>query len=177
MVAQSEAFEFAQGTKRTGWIRRQADGLTFGSMALHPLSGFNAEFVVSTLTFPLPGRPLAANHLPEGNPSASPLRRLALTVEERVMGEFRWAIVETSPRRPEFVLATSQACFAAYDTALATGYGELLRLVGPELQYGPRDESPDGYQPSLVPEIAARLDGETLGSPVDRAFEPASLAA
>ncbi|MDO9402729.1 MAG: hypothetical protein Q7T87_01715 [Polaromonas sp.] len=128
---------------------------------------------MSTLIFPHSGRPLSATHFHQGNPSASPLRRLALTVEERVMGEFRWAIVETSPRRPEFVLATSQACFAAYDTALATGYGELLRLIGPELQYGPRDESPDGYQPSLVPEIAARLDGDTLGSP----SEPAGLAA
>ena len=95
---------------------------------------------------------------------APPLRPLALTVEERVPGEFRWSIIESAAGAGvgARVLATSQACFAAYDTALATGYGELQRLVGPELQYGPRDLSPGSYQPSRVPEVAARLDGKTL---------------
>ncbi|RYX91002.1 MAG: hypothetical protein EOO28_27140 [Comamonadaceae bacterium] len=105
----------------------------------------------------------SSEHLDVGiEPIAAPLRPLALTVEERLPGEFRWSIIESSPGAAARVLATSEACFAAYDTALATGYGELQRLVGPELQHGPRDLSPASYQPSRVPEIAARLDGKTL---------------
>jgi hypothetical protein len=70
-----------------------------------------------------------------------PLRSLALTVEEPAPGEFCWRILESreDPRVFESV-ARSDITFAAYDTALATGYGELQRLVGPDLQYGPRSE-------------------------------------
>lgn len=94
----------------------------------------------------------------------APLRPLALTVEERSAGEFRWSIIENVPGGASRILAVSEACFAAYDTALATGYGELQRLVGPELQYGPRSVSPVSYQPSKAPDAAARLDGRTLGA-------------
>lgn len=70
-----------------------------------------------------------------------PLRSLALTVEEPTPGEFCWRILESrqDPRVFESI-ACSDITFAAYDTALATGYGELQRLVGPDLQYGPRSE-------------------------------------
>ena len=71
----------------------------------------------------------------------APLRALALTVEEAGPGEFRWRILES--RREPLVfdsVACSDITFAAYDTALATGYGELQRLIGPDLQYGPRGE-------------------------------------
>jgi len=77
----------------------------------------------------------------------APLRALALTVEEADPGEFRWRIVESrgEPRVFDSV-ACSDITFAAYDTALATGYGELQRLIGPDLQYGPRrDESQEGH--------------------------------
>ncbi|MBW8720851.1 MAG: hypothetical protein JF626_02805, partial [Polaromonas sp.] len=37
-------------------------------------------------------------------------------------------------------ISCSEVTFAAYDSALATGYGELQRLIGPDLQYGPRSE-------------------------------------
>jgi hypothetical protein len=71
----------------------------------------------------------------------APLRSLALTVEEPSPGEFCWRILESreNPRVFESV-SCSDITFAAYDTALATGYGELQRLVGPDLQYGPRSE-------------------------------------
>lgn len=77
----------------------------------------------------------------------APLRALALTVEEVARGEFRWRILENHPRsstvdgktRGFESVCCSAKTFAAYDSALATGYGELQRLVGPELQYGPRD--------------------------------------
>lgn len=70
-----------------------------------------------------------------------PLRALALTVEEDGPGEFRWRILESQDQSPVFEsLACSDITFAAYDTALATGYGELQRLIGPDLQYGPRLE-------------------------------------
>ncbi|RYF30279.1 MAG: hypothetical protein EOO23_05480 [Comamonadaceae bacterium] len=120
---------------------------------------------MSTVVLPRSTDLFEAANAPQCDRVASPLRRLALTVEESGNGEFHWSILETSPRQPAFVLATSEACFAAYDTALATGYGELLRLVGPELQYGPRGESPGSYQPSRMPEVAARLEGGTLESP------------
>lgn len=69
------------------------------------------------------------------------LRSLALTVEEAGYGEFRWRILE-SPYAglPYESVCCSDARFDAYDTALATGYGELQRLIGPDLQYGPRAE-------------------------------------
>ncbi|WP_309680259.1 hypothetical protein [Polaromonas sp.] len=70
-----------------------------------------------------------------------PLRALALTVEEDGPGEFRWRVLERRGQAPVFeALACSDITFAAYDTALASGYGELQRLVGPDLQYGPRLE-------------------------------------
>ena len=72
----------------------------------------------------------------------TPLRALALTVEEAGRGEFRWRILEGhgNPRVFEPV-SCSDISFAAYDTALATGYGELQRLIGPDLQYGPRSDA------------------------------------
>lgn len=71
----------------------------------------------------------------------APLRALALTVEETGPGEFRWRILESQGAPQVFdSVACSDITFAAYDTALATGYGELQRLIGPELQYGPRRE-------------------------------------
>jgi hypothetical protein len=71
----------------------------------------------------------------------APLRSLALTVEETAPGEFCWRILESrsNPQMFESV-SCSDISFAAYDTALATGYGELQRLIGPDLQYGPRSE-------------------------------------
>lgn len=72
----------------------------------------------------------------------APLRALALTVEEAGPGEFRWRILESQGSPQVFKsVASSDMSFAAYDTALATGYGELQRLIGPELQYGPRSEA------------------------------------
>ena len=72
----------------------------------------------------------------------TPLRALALTVEEAGRGEFRWRILEGhgNPRVFESV-SCSDTSFSAYDTALATGYGELQRLIGPDLQYGPRSDA------------------------------------
>ena len=65
----------------------------------------------------------------------APLRALALTVEETGPGEFRWCILEGQGAPQVFdSVACSDITFAAYDTALATGYGELQRLIGPELQ-------------------------------------------
>jgi hypothetical protein len=70
-----------------------------------------------------------------------PLRAYALTVEEASPGEFKWRILENHGTRSSFEsVCCSEATFAAYDTALATGYGELQRLIGPDLQFGPRRE-------------------------------------
>jgi hypothetical protein len=72
---------------------------------------------------------------------SAPLRSLALTVEEPAPGEFCWRILESRNNPTVFEsVSCSDISFAAYDTALATGYGELQRLVGPDLQYGPRSE-------------------------------------
>jgi hypothetical protein len=72
---------------------------------------------------------------------SAPLRSLALTVEETAPGEFVWRILESRNNPTVFEsVSCSDISFAAYDTALATGYGELQRLVGPDLQYGPRSE-------------------------------------
>ena len=72
-----------------------------------------------------------------------PLRSYALTVEEAAPGEFRWRILENHGTRSVFEsVCCSDTTFAAYDTALATGYGELQRLIGPDLQFGPRREPP-----------------------------------
>lgn len=71
-----------------------------------------------------------------------PLRVLALSVEETEPGYFYWRILERfgEPEVFESVAVADAAC-NAYDKALATGYGELQRLVGPDLQFGPRDTS------------------------------------
>jgi hypothetical protein len=70
-----------------------------------------------------------------------PLRAYALTVEEAGPGEFKWRILENHVTRSSFEsVCCSETTFAAYDTALATGYGELQRLIGPDLQFGPRRE-------------------------------------
>ncbi|MGH8803953.1 MAG: hypothetical protein ACREXN_04350 [Polaromonas sp.] len=91
----------------------------------------------------------------------APLRALALTVEEAQPGEFRWRILES---RGNPLLFESVSCsdisFAAYDSALATGYGELQRLVGPDLQYGPRSDA----------------DGETERTSLAAASRPKAVA-
>lgn len=70
-----------------------------------------------------------------------PLRAYALTVEEAGPAEFKWRILENHGTRSSFEsVCCSETTFAAYDTALATGYGELQRLIGPDLQFGPRLE-------------------------------------
>ena len=72
---------------------------------------------------------------------SEPLRAYALTVEEAAPGEFKWRILEQHGARSVFEsVCCSEITFAAYDTALATGYGELQRLIGPDLQFGPRRE-------------------------------------
>lgn len=69
------------------------------------------------------------------------LRSYALTVEEAGPGEFKWRILEDhGPRFAFESVRCSDVTFAAYDIALATGYGELQRLIGPDLQFGPRRE-------------------------------------
>ena len=69
------------------------------------------------------------------------LRSYALTVEEAGPGEFKWRILENHGTRFVFEsVRCSDITFAAYDAALATGYGELQRLIGPDLQFGPRRE-------------------------------------
>ena len=71
------------------------------------------------------------------------LRSYALTVEEAGPGEFKWRILENHGPQSAFEsVRCSDMTFAAYDTALATGYGELQRLIGPDLQFGPRREPP-----------------------------------
>jgi hypothetical protein len=70
-----------------------------------------------------------------------PLRAYALTVEEAGPGEFKWRILENHGAYGGFEsVCCAETTFAAYDTALATGYGELQRLIGPDLQFGPRRE-------------------------------------
>lgn len=87
----------------------------------------------------------------------APMRSLALTVDETDPGEFRWRILESRDNPLVFeVVACADMGFAAYDTALATGYGELQRMVGPELQYGPRQETVRCLQRICVPVPSAR---------------------
>jgi hypothetical protein len=90
-----------------------------------------------------------------------PLRAYALTVEEAAAGEFRWRILENHGSRSVFEsVCCSETTFVAYDTALATGYGELQRLIGPDLQYGPRLEPlPDRrHFPALAPTPLSALE-------------------
>jgi hypothetical protein len=86
-----------------------------------------------------------------------PLRSYALTVEEAAPGEFKWRILESHGARSVFEsVCCSDTAFAAYDTALATGYGELQRLIGPDLQFGPRREpSPAKRHVKLVASTAS----------------------
>ncbi len=73
--------------------------------------------------------------------NTDPLRALALTVEEIAPGAFRWRILERKPACTAYEsLCFADANFSAYDEALATGYGELQRLIGPDMQFGPRTE-------------------------------------
>jgi hypothetical protein len=86
-----------------------------------------------------------------------PLRGLALTVDESEPGSFRWKILEVAPSRYTAgrhqhhcdVLCCGEMTFSAYDAALAAGYGELQRQIGPDLQFGPR----------LVPARAGTVSG------------------
>lgn len=78
--------------------------------------------------------------VPSG-PHHDPLRALALTVEQAANGEFRWRILECKDPGGRYEsLSCAGAGFAAYDAALAAGYGQLQHLVGPDLQFGPRAE-------------------------------------
>jgi hypothetical protein len=77
-----------------------------------------------------------------GNLHNDPLRALALTVDEPAPGEFRWRILERlEPLSGYQSLCSADHAFPAYDMALAAGYGELQRLVGPDLEHGPRVEA------------------------------------
>lgn len=99
-----------------------------------------------------------------------PLRAYALTVEQVVPGEFRWRILENHGARSVFEFESvccADTSFAAYDTALATGYGELQRLIGPDLQFGPRREPESATQhvkllaSAAAGLVSAALDGVT----------------
>lgn len=93
----------------------------------------------------------------------APLRALALTVEETGPGDFRWRILEGFGNPPVFEsVSCANRTFSAYDTALATGYGELQRLIGLELQYGPR-AAPDAVVDFI------RLASAPRPRPVERA--------
>jgi hypothetical protein len=97
-----------------------------------------------------------------------PLRAYALTVEEAAPGEFKWRILENHGSRSVFEsVCCSETTFAAYDTALATGYGELQRLIGPDLQFGPRRE-PQATR-RHVTLVASDRQPATVGSQLDKA--------
>lgn len=94
----------------------------------------------------------------------APLRSLALTVEEPAPGEFCWRILESHADPLVFEsVSCSEISFAAYDTALATGYGELQRLIGPDLQYGPRSDEPQ--QVDLFGAASSAKKNMAVGSP------------
>jgi hypothetical protein len=94
----------------------------------------------------------------------APLRSLALTVEEPAPGEFCWRILESHADSLVFEsVSCSDISFAAYDTALATGYGELQRLIGPDLQYGPRSDEPQ--QVDLFGAASSAKKNTAAGSP------------
>ena len=95
------------------------------------------------------------------------LRSYALTVEETRPGEFRWRILENHGTRFVFEsVRCSDRTFAAYDSALATGYGELQRMIGPDLQFGPRYEPQNAkHYVQLVPSTAtASMNASPNGS-------------
>ncbi|SDN13329.1 hypothetical protein [Polaromonas sp. JS666] len=106
-----------------------------------------------------------------------PLRSLALTVEEPAPGEFCWRILESreDPRVFESI-SCSDITFAAYDTALATGYGELQRLVGPDLQYGPRSEEDLQAELFVAPAAKAAEGGSDKRGSVN-GFKPGPVPA
>ncbi len=109
---------------------------------------------------------------------SAPLRSLALTVEETGPGEFCWRILESRQNPKVFEsVSCSDISFAAYDTALATGYGELQRLIGPDLQYGPRSE--EDLQVELftaAPKAAAAGSPDTRAA-VNGSLKPGTVAA
>jgi hypothetical protein len=93
---------------------------------------------------------------------SAPLRSLALTVEETAPGKFCWRILESRGNPNVFEsVSCSDISFDAYDTALATGYGELQRLVGPDLQYGPRSD--EELQVELFSATASASPGKHPG--------------
>lgn len=109
---------------------------------------------------------------------SAPLRSLALTVEETGPGEFVWRILESSGNSTVFEsVSCSDISFAAYDTALATGYGELQRLVGPDLQYGPRSvDDPQVDLFTAAPKTAAGNSPDKRAA-VNDSLKPGAVAA
>ena len=111
----------------------------------------------------------------------APLRSLALTVEEAGPGEFRWRILESQGSPAVFESAAcSDMSFAAYDTALATGYGELQRFIGPDLQYGPRSEADSATEFIRISPLSQPRANSGQGAPEKRttnssASEPSAL--
>jgi hypothetical protein len=109
---------------------------------------------------------------------SAPLRSLALTVEETAPGEFCWRILESRANPQVFEsVSCSDISFAAYDTALATGYGELQRLIGPDLQYGPRSD--EDLQVELFGAAASGACGDSEGkrAPVNGDTQPRAVPA
>jgi hypothetical protein len=105
----------------------------------------------------------------------TPLRSLALTVEEARPGEFRWRILESQDSSATFKsVACSDMSFAAYDTALATGYGELQRFIGPDLQYGPRGESNGAHELISIAPFARARATLSQGTPENRTINGAA---
>ena len=99
----------------------------------------------------------------------APLRSLALTVEEARPGEFRWRILESQGSSLEFKsVACSDMSFAAYDTALATGYGELQRFIGTDLQYGPRSEADSAAEFISIAPLSGPRANAGRGAPEKR---------
>ena len=94
------------------------------------------------------------------------LRTLALTVEEIGPGEFRWRILEGHGTPLVFEsVSGADLNFAAYDNALATGYGELQRMIGHNLQYGPRKGmgyKKDAIAHAVAPGLNAVASNDTL---------------
>jgi hypothetical protein len=108
----------------------------------------------------------------------APLRSLALTVEEAAPGEFCWRILESRANPLVFEsVSCSDISFAAYDTALATGYGELQRLIGPDLQYGPRsDEDLQVELFTAAPKVTASANPDKRAG-INGSLKPGAVAA
>lgn len=108
----------------------------------------------------------------------APLRSLALTVEEAGPGEFRWRILESQGSSLEFKsVACSDMSFAAYDTALATGYGELQRFIGPDLQYGPRSEADSATEFISIAPLSRPRANAGQGAPEKRTSNGGAIEA